>query len=196
MFESLLGPLAVGAIEVLEIPEDYLSRSEVGKRDFTHRSAFRGILRAMVLAEHPVGLRLERAHGKTRVFFLTWDRKDRCCSTGSPRLATIVNAHLPKFKMGSCSAFSGLQIYPGQEGVSACLTGEPLVDDENASLQPRTDPLDAVGEVIQGLDDVLFQVFVTPEKPGGRRVRGLEHAYEMAVSRSQQVVSSPSLLLP
>ncbi len=193
LFESLLGPLAVGAIEVLEIPEDYLSRSEVGKRDFTHRSAFRGILRAMVLGEHPVGLRLERAHGKTRVFFLTWDRNADGLYHRLTSLSTTVSAHLPKFKMGACSAFSGLQIDPGREGVSACLTGEPLVEDENASLPSRVDPLDAVGEVIQGLDDVLFQVFVTPESSSGRKVRSLEHAYEMAVSRSQQVVSSPSL---
>jgi len=33
MFESWKGPLLIGAIELVEIPEDYLVLSETGKRN-------------------------------------------------------------------------------------------------------------------------------------------------------------------
>jgi hypothetical protein len=150
----------------------------------------------MILAENPVGLRLERTHGKTRIFFLTWDQNQDRLHHRLTSLTTNVNAHLPKFRVESRSVFSGLQIDLGLQGISVCLTGEPLVDDEKTSPPYHNSPLDAMGEVIQGLDNVLFQVFITPEKSSGRKVRGLERAYEMAVSRSQQVVSSSGFLYP
>jgi hypothetical protein len=194
VFESLRGPLTVGAVEVLEIPEDYLSRSEPEKRDLSYRHSFRGILRGMVFTEHPVGLRIERVHGRTRILFLTWARDPNQLQQQLASLSATLNAHLPKFRVRERSSISQPSVDPMLAGVSACLTGEPLINDEGSELTFRVDPLDAVGEVIQGLDSVLFQVFILPEKSRQRKVKGLEREYEMAVSRAQQVVSAPGFM--
>ena len=51
--------------------------------------------------------------------------------------------------------------------------------------------MDAAGEILQGLDNVILQVFVEPMKSGKGRLRSLERAYENAMERSQKVVSTP-----
>ena len=62
-----MGEFQVGAVEVVEIPEDYLKISDAENRDGIYRKSFRSILRCMIHAEVPLGLRLEHINGRTRV---------------------------------------------------------------------------------------------------------------------------------
>jgi hypothetical protein len=117
MFESWRGPILIGAVELVEIPEDYLSISETGKRNPLYRQAFRNILRGMMVIETPVGLRLERIEGKTRVFFLTWDHDEERLKSRIHSLSSTINAHLPKFKSSIQSHFSGHAVSINMEGV-------------------------------------------------------------------------------
>ncbi len=193
MFESWKGPMLVGAVELVEIPENYLSITATGKRNPNYRQAFRNILRGMMVIETPVGLRLERIDGTTRVFFLTWGNDEDRLKSRIDSLSSTINVHLPKFKSNIQSHFSGLTVDINMEGVSACITGEPLItEDKNLGL-PQIDPMDAVGEVIQGIDNIIFQVFITPSKSSKRKVKGLEREYEYAMTRSQKVVSAPGM---
>jgi len=191
MFESWRGPLIVGAVELVEIPEDYLTLSDARKKNAIYRQAFRNILRGMMVIETPVGLRLERINGKTRVFFLTWGHNQERLKNRLSSLSSTIGAHLPKFKSNNHSQFSGHTVSINLEGVSACLIGEPLVTEDNQLGIPQIDPMEAVGEMLQGIDDTIFQVFITPSKRSKRKVKGLEREYEQSVSRSQTVVSSP-----
>ncbi len=193
MFESWKGPMLIGAVELVEIPEDYLSLSESGKRNPVYRQAFRNILRGMMVIETPVGLRLERIKGRTKVFFLTWGHDQELLKNRIHSLSATINAHLPKFKSNIHSQFIGHTVSINMEGASACLTGEPLITEDNNLGLPQIDPMDAVGEMIQGIDDILFQIFITPSKNNKRKVKSLEREYEHAISRSQTMVSSPKL---
>ncbi|MHA1662471.1 MAG: hypothetical protein ACTSVR_04370, partial [Candidatus Thorarchaeota archaeon] len=131
MFESWKGSLLIGAIELVEIPEDYLVLSETGKRNTLYHQAFRNILRGMMVTDTPVGLRLERISGRTRVFFLTWGHDQQRLKNRTSTLHSTINAHLPKFKSTIHSLFSGQTVNINMEGVSACLTGEPLITEYN-----------------------------------------------------------------
>ncbi|MCK4567602.1 MAG: hypothetical protein KAU48_09865, partial [Candidatus Thorarchaeota archaeon] len=196
MFESLRGPLIIKAVELVEIPEEYLKLSDDGKKNTIYRQAFRGILRGMMVTETPVGLRLERINGRTRVFFLTWAHDQERLKNRISSLFASINAHLPKFKTNFHSQFSGHTVSINMEGVSACLTGEPLVTEDNVLGLPQIDPMVAVGEMLQGINNIIFQVFITPSKSSKRKVKGLEREYEQSVARSQTVVSSPGLFSP
>lgn len=191
MLESWLGKVQVGAVEVVEIPEDYLKIPNKENQDANYTLSFRNILRGVIHAEVPVGLRLERIKGRTRVYFLTWTRKQEDLSKNLTTLTTSVSAHLPKFILTLAKTFKGLEAGPEVNGVTACLLGEPATPEEIEHSSARIDPMDAVGEVLQSLDNVILQVFVEPTKSGKGRVRSLERAYENAVERSQKVVSGP-----
>ncbi|MHA1424300.1 MAG: helicase HerA domain-containing protein, partial [Candidatus Thorarchaeota archaeon] len=193
MFESWRGPMLIGAVELVEIPEDYLLRSDTGKRNTIYRQSFRNILRGMMVITTPVGLRIERINGKTRVFFLTWAHDPVKLKNRIHSLDTTINAHLPKFKSTIHAQFSGHSVDLNMEGVSVCLTGEPLVTEDNNLGIPQKDPMDTVGEVLQAMNDTIFQVFITPSKSSKRTVKSLEREYEQSMARSQTVVSSPSL---
>jgi hypothetical protein len=147
----------------------------------------------MMVTDTPVGLRLERISGRTRVFFLTWGHDQQRLGNRISNLDSTINANLPKFKSTIHSLFSGLTVKVSMEGVSACLTGEPLIAEDNNLGVPKIDPMDAVGEVIQGIDNIIFQVFINPSKTGKRKVKGLEREYEQAMTRSQTMVSTPRL---
>ena len=171
MFESWKGPMLIGAVELVEIPEDYLPLIGTGKRNPVYRQAFRNILRGMMVTETPVGLRLERIDGATRVFFLTWGHDQDHLKNRISSLSSTINAHLPKFKSTIHSQFSGHDVDINMTGLSASLTGEPLVTEDNNLGIPQIDPMDAVGEVIQCIDNIIFQVFITPFKSSKRNCR-------------------------
>ncbi|MHA1287266.1 MAG: hypothetical protein ACTSPB_07670, partial [Candidatus Thorarchaeota archaeon] len=147
----------------------------------------------MMVTDTPVGLLLERISGRTRVFFLTWGHDQQRLKNRTSTLHSTINAHLPKFKSTIHSLFSGQTVNINMEGVSACLTGEPLITEDNNLGLPQIDPMDAVGEVIQGIDNIIFQVFINPSKTSKRKVKGLEREYEQAMARSQIMVSTPGL---
>jgi len=191
VFASLFGEFQVGAVEVVEIPEDYLKILDKENQDANYRQSFKNILRGVIYAEVPVGLRLERIKGRTRVFFLTWTRKQDELSRNLTTLTTSVSAYLPKFILTSAKTFKGLRAGPEVNGVIACLLGEPATQEEIEHSSVRIEPMDAAGEVLQSLDNVIVQVFVEPTKSGRGHVRSLERAYENAVERSQKVVSGP-----
>ena len=192
MFEAIFGPTLVGAIELVEIPHEHLLKTEERVQPSRYGQAFANILRGMIIGEIPVALRIERIHSKTRVFFLTWARTEEKLSDHLSSLESTVTAHVPKYRVEIHNTFSGHSISNEVRGISVCLTGEPAVEEESIGV-PRIDPVDAVGEVIQGLDDILFQVFVVPMKSSRRNVKGLERAYEQALSRSQSTVSAPTI---
>ncbi|MFW9964720.1 MAG: hypothetical protein ACFFCX_14225, partial [Candidatus Sifarchaeia archaeon] len=196
MLESLLGEYQVGSIEVVEIPEDYLKTSETESRETYYQQSFKSILRGMIHDDIPVCLRLERVNGRTRTFFLTWTRKGEDLSKNLAALTTTLSAYLPKFNLNQYRTFNGLTVSLEQHGVTACLLGEPEPPGESELHSTRIDPMDASGEVLQVLDNVLIQVFVEPTKSGRRQVKALERAYEDAMQRSHRVVSSPAMFSP
>jgi hypothetical protein len=87
--------------------------------------------------------------------------------------------------------FIGLTVSSVQHGITACLLGEPDTPEETENYTPQIDPMDAVCEVFQSLDNIILQVFVEPTKSRKQHVRALERAYENAMERSQKVVSAP-----
>ncbi|MHA2265900.1 MAG: helicase HerA domain-containing protein, partial [Candidatus Thorarchaeota archaeon] len=196
MFESWMGEFKVGAVEVVEIPEDYLKTSDSESRDANCRKSFGSILRGLILAEVPVGLRLERTNGKTRAFFLTWTRKENELRKNLTTLTTSVSAYLPKFILTSVKDFKGLTVGIEMNGITACLLGEPSTPEETGQHSVQIDPMDAAGEVLQSLNNTILQIFVEPTKSGKRHVKGLERAYESAMERSQKVVSAPGFFSP
>jgi hypothetical protein len=196
MFESWIGEIQVGAVEVVEIPEDYLKTSDTESRDTNYRQSFRSILRGMIHEKVPVGLRLERTNGKNRVHFLTWTRKQEELSKNLTTLTTTVSAYLPKFNLTQPKMFKGLSASLEVNGVTACLLGEPATPEETGHHSVQIDPMDAAGEVLQSFDNIILQVFVEPTKSGKRKVRSLEKDYESAMELSQRVVSTPGFLSP
>ena len=191
MLEAWIGEIQVGSIEILEIPEDYLKTSDTENRDTNHRQWFKSILRGLIHAEVPVALRIERIKEKTRVFFLTWTRKHEELNKNLTSLTTSISAYLPKFILSSAKEFKGLRAGPEIHGVIACLIGEPALPEEIVQQAASVDPMDAAGELLQSLDNVILQVFIEPTKGGKRQVRNLERMYENAMERSQKVVSGP-----
>ena len=196
MLEALLGEIQVGAVEVVEIPEDYLKTSDAESRDTNYRQSFRSILRGMIHAKVPVGLRLEHINGKTRVLFLTWTRKLDELSKNLNTLTTTVSAYLPKFLLSQAKTYRGLDAGLETHGVTACLLGEPSTPEETSHQSVQIDPMDAAGEILQSLDNAILQVSVEPTKSSKRKVRSLEKDYEFAMERSQRVVSTPGLFSP
>ncbi|MFX1604692.1 MAG: ATP-binding protein [Promethearchaeota archaeon] len=196
MLEAWLGEIQVGAVEVVEIPEDYLKAAETETRDTNYRQSFKSVLRGMIHEKVPVGLRLERTNGKSRVLFLTWTRKEEKLNKNLATLVTTVSAYLPKFNLTQPKMFKGLSVSLEVNGVIACLLGEPATPEETGYLSGQIDPMDAAGEVLQSLDNVILQVFVEPTKSVKRKVRSLEKDYEFAMERSQRVVSTPSFFSP
>jgi hypothetical protein len=66
MFESWIGEFQVGAVEIVEIPENYLKTSNAENWDSNYRKSFRSILRGMIHAGVPVGLRLEHINDEMK----------------------------------------------------------------------------------------------------------------------------------
>jgi hypothetical protein len=196
MLEALLGEIQVGAVEVVEIPEDYLKTSDTESRDTNYRQSFRSILRGMIHEKVPVGLRLEHINGKTRVLFLTWTRKQDELNKNLNTLTTTVSAYLPKFLLSQAKKYRGLDASLETHGITACLLGEPSIPEETSHQSIQIDPMDAAGEVLLSLDNVILQVSVEPAKYSKRKVRSLEKDYEIAMERSQRVVSTPGLFSP
>ncbi|MFX1580448.1 MAG: hypothetical protein ACFFBJ_12415, partial [Promethearchaeota archaeon] len=191
-----MGEIRVGAVEVVEIPENYLKTSEAETRDTNYRQSFKSILRGMIHEKVPVGLRLERTNGKNRVLFLTWTRKEEELNKNLATLVTTVSAYLPKFNLTQPKTFNGLSVSLEDIGVTVSLLGEPATPEETGHLSSQIEPMDAASEVFQSLDNVILQVFVEPTTSAKRKVRSLEKDYEFAMERSQRVVSTPSFFYP
>jgi len=191
MLESWIGEIQVGAIEIIEIPEDYLKTADSGDRGANYRQSFKSILRGMIHAKVPIGLRLERIDGRTRVFILTWSKKQEELSKNLTTLTASVSAYLPKFLISQVKEFKGLKIGSEISGVTACLLGEPKGLEDSGEQAIQIDPMDAAGEILQSLDNVILQINVEPTKSGKGHVRTLERAFENAMERSQKVVSGP-----
>ncbi|MFW9806327.1 MAG: ATP-binding protein [Candidatus Thorarchaeota archaeon] len=196
MLEAWMGEIQVGVVEVAEIPEDYLKMSETEKHNTNYRQSFRSIIRGMIHEKVPVGLRLERINGKTRVLLLTWTRKTDGLSKNLIALTTTASAFLPKFILSKPEKYMKLDASLETHGVTACLLGEPTTPDETVQQSVQVDPMDAVGEVLQSLENVILQISIEPTKSSKRNVRGLEREYENAMERSQRMVSSPGFLSP
>lgn len=188
---KILGPWRgvkhVSAIEVIEIPEQYMKRSEDEKLQKNHPFAFHNILRGMILADVPVGIRIERANQKTRVFFLTWSKKETDLNPKMDTLITTLKAHLPEFGLKPRHKALDSAISHDSIGVSAYLLGEPQVSDEK---EFQIDPLTAAVEVLQTLENGLIQIFAKPMKPKKSAIRNLESDYEAVLQQSQRTVSS------
>jgi hypothetical protein len=192
MLDSWLGEIKV----VVEIPEDYLKTSDIESHGTNYRQSFRSIIRGMIHENVPVGLRLECINGRIRVLFLTWTKKKNGLSKNLTTLTTTVSAFLPKFILSKSKKYAGLDANVGTHGVTACLLGEPSTPEETAHQSVQIDPMDAAGEVLQSFDNIILQVSVDPTESSKRKVRALEKDYEIAMERSQRVVSTPGFFSP
>ncbi|TFF84812.1 ATP-binding protein [Candidatus Thorarchaeota archaeon] len=188
--DSLLGEIHVGALEVTEIPESYMTDEETQPGKTLDKSAFASALRAMIVSRLPVGLRIERVRGTTRVFFLTWTRQAEKLRGQLDALAAAAGTHLSELVLKRHSRFKGLRSGNSAQGVTACLVGAPGVESPIEGRKSESDVMDGAGEALQLVNNGLLQVFITPTKYSSGKMRTLENDYESALERSHKTVSS------
>lgn len=157
-----------GAIEITEIPSQYLERG-VTSSTSTDRAPevlplkrMQNILRSLLAARIPVGLRLQRFRQRTRLLFLTWATNPAELQERLNRLENTLKAHLPGFTFRRHNKLPTPDPYVGFEGSSSHLTGVPYVP-------TKPHPL-GLGEVLTTVAEALhtsnthcmLQVFVEP----------------------------------
>jgi len=174
----------IGGVELVQLPEEHLTQTSDPKR----YRPFLDLLRALTLANIPVTFRLERKHGKTRVFYLTWAKDERLLSDYIVRLEDNLQGNLTGMKFTRCSEFSGSKLDPQTTGMISYLRGEPLsIEDESQ----KQDALTVMASVLQQLPNGVIQISATPKRMNKRKLRSLEDKYRAEIARSERVISTP-----
>jgi hypothetical protein len=176
----------IGAIEVVEFPEDYILSDE--KTSVTSRlyEPFRNILRGMISIGFPVALRLERNNHQTRIYFLTWGSGSRL-KQSLTFLSSMINGNLPKFGFRQIDNFTGVDIKPEMKGVTAYVLGEPLIVTDE---RQRPDPLTVVAHSLQQIQNGIVQIAVAPSSPSSIKRRWLTRQYKAKVEKTSVTVAS------
>ncbi len=122
-----------GAIEITEIPSQYLEQGATASTstdrspDIPPQKRMQNILRSILAARIPVGLRLQRIGHRTRLLFLTWAKNPAELDVRLTRLENSLKAHLPSFTFHRHQQLQNPNPPYGFEGLSSHFTGVPQV---------------------------------------------------------------------
>ncbi|MFW9848837.1 MAG: hypothetical protein ACFFF4_06835 [Candidatus Thorarchaeota archaeon] len=175
-------PKMVTAIELEEIPRNYVYPEE-GKRDpMEWLPRFQSIVRHLTLTSVPFGLRFERVNHSTRVLFLTWANDVALLNHQKTVLFDTLRSNLSGFKFHNLGSFSGIQVGEEQAGAAVLINGVPLsIDDE----RQRKDSIDPVASILQQMNNSIIQFFVEPSEIKDSNLRSLDSQYRRAVESSE-----------
>jgi hypothetical protein len=150
----------VGAIELTEIPDDYINGDESIKTS-QFVEPFNNVLRTMMAAPATVGLRIERIQDRTRIYFLTTGNDSLNLQQNLIALESSLHGNFPNFKIERHRYFIPEQVGDQSKAVIAHLSGEPIRIDEN---NRKLDPLTVLGEPFHYYPNGIIQVFAKPRK--------------------------------
>ncbi|MFW9803838.1 MAG: hypothetical protein ACFFFC_14345, partial [Candidatus Thorarchaeota archaeon] len=185
-------PIPVAAIEITQMPEGHLARSE----SEIDRSSLIGpihcILRSMILEGSPVGFSISNSAGRTRYFFLTFGADIDTVSKRSERLLSFLGNNLPEF---SCQLLNAYPIFGDVDSIKGCtstITGEPLSHENSAQ---RIDILTPVTEALLSISNGILQFYAVPAKTGflERMIRRMEYTRAAEKARISQSTSVSGL---
>ncbi|MHA2023140.1 MAG: hypothetical protein ACTSWQ_05715 [Candidatus Thorarchaeota archaeon] len=178
--------LFMSSVELIEIPRDY-AFSEDKKHSISEMNErFHSVVRHLTLSLIPFALRFQRTDWKTRILFLTWSKDEDRLHHYQTVLLDTLSSNLPGFKFNRAENFTGISLEEQNTGSAVAITGVPLSIEEETQ---RKDPLEAMTNILQELENGLFQVTVFPTKIDRSKLRSLESKYRKAVEWSETTVS-------
>jgi hypothetical protein len=180
--------LLISGYELKEIPESHLQLATEALEPPRRYKKFLDILRALTLADIPVALRIERTNGKTRVFYLTWAKRESVLAAHVTLLEDSLMGNLSGMRFIACPRFEGIRLRESQEKAVSILYGEPLSIESDGQGE---DALTVMAKVLQSMPNGIIQISSTPKRSNSREIRKLEEKYAAEVQRSEQVVSVP-----
>ncbi len=175
----------VGAFEVVEIPEEYVIELQTPNPRFWE--PFRNILRAMMAAGIPLGIRLEKIQGVLKLYYLTFGMNAKSLQGSMDLLQRFLNSMLPKFRFKRHDRFKSLKI---SGGITGTLRGEILTIEDT---RQRADPLTVVAESMAHMQNGVLQVYALPVSPGimrSFRRRMTNREYRSTMQKSQHTIST------
>ena len=180
---SLSKPLLCGAVEVIRVAKPEVK--DDGQERFMR---FYGILRGLTVSKVSFGLRIERIKSTTKVYYTTYAKSESTLEHQLVVLEQTLKANLPDFRFTVKNRFNAPDIGTPSNITSGFLLGAPLSTESDGQ---RRDALAAVCEMIQSIDDIVFQVFVDPRESKDSEIHRVESEYSRALENAETTVTLP-----
>ncbi len=172
-------------LEIIEVPQDFLdSDNEESK----NRQYLTGLLRHLMIASVPVGIRIIQCQSHLRLIFFTWADEEESLRTHIDILNDGVRSHLSDFKFLTHQSISVIKVHENEAVSSSFFTGVPKPIEEQTDESPIT----TISRVMQDFDNGFVQIFFVPSWVKDSDLRKLEQEYRRAVERSEKTVSKTS----
>ncbi len=181
---SISKPMFVGGIELVQLSESHFSST-------TNRESYKpylDLLRAIISANIPLTLRIERTNERTRIFYLTWSKQESRLLEYIQRLEDNITTILVGMKFNVIPKFTGIDLAKNLIAVTASLTGEPLSIEEEIQ---QIDAITSTARLLQNLSNGIIQISANPIQLSNRRLKSLENQYKKEVAQSERVISTP-----
>lgn len=181
---SLSNKLHIGAIELVQISESHFT----SPTSLESYKPYLDLLRALTLAGVSLALRIERISSKTRIFYLSWAKKESILIDNITKIEDNLTAILLGMKFIIIPRYSGIKLEENQVAVISSLKGEPLSVEHE---EQRLDALSSTVKVLQGFSNGIIQISACPRSFSSRKLKSLEDQYRQEIAKSERVVSTP-----
>lgn len=176
----------VGAIEVKEIPDAFVADREASWEPEKVAQSTLNIIRSMITARIPYGLRIERISRINKLVFLTHANNPIALNNHLDHLQSTIRAYYTGFLVERVGIFKPPDVSSTHRFVSAQMMGEPMVfDGMNQSLDGLTSTIETLLTMTNG----IVQVFVAPAGSNALKRRSLRKSFEKEMEKSQTTVA-------
>ncbi|MHA2208361.1 MAG: helicase HerA domain-containing protein [Candidatus Thorarchaeota archaeon] len=160
--DSSVGEI-VGAVEVMEIPQDHLLPRAQNTDRWVLAEPFYNLLKAATHSGIPLGVRIQRVNRRTRIFLLTRASNSAMLSQNVQSLVAKVQTNLGAFRIIVHNRLPDIIGTSQMKFAGLALEGAPLsIDDGRQSVNGLT----AVADALQGIENGVAQVWVDPTRGG------------------------------
>jgi hypothetical protein len=153
----------VGAVEVVEIPQDHLLPRAQNNDRWDLAEPFYNLLKAATHSGIPLGVRIQRVNRRTRMFLLTRASSSATLSQNVQSLVAKVQTSLGAFRFIVHNRLPEIIGTPQMKFAGLILEGVPLsIEDGRQSVNGLT----AVADALQGIENGVAQVWINPARRG------------------------------
>ncbi|MFX1369674.1 MAG: ATP-binding protein [Promethearchaeota archaeon] len=156
-----IGGDLLGAVEITEIPQDYLLRQTPVTDTWEFTQPFLNLLLAVLQSGNSIGVRLERVNRRMRLLLLVRAHNWSALQKNIANLKIQSGAYLGSFIIREHPTFvSGINI-ADRESRLVTITGEPLtIEDPRQTINGLT----GIAETLQQMDNGIVQVWIEPAR--------------------------------
>ncbi|MHA2069332.1 MAG: helicase HerA domain-containing protein, partial [Candidatus Thorarchaeota archaeon] len=153
----------VGAVEVVEIPQDHLLPRAQNTDRWVLAEPFYNLLKAATHSGIPLGVRIQRVNRRTRIFLLTRASNSTTLRQNVQSLAAKIQTNLGAFRTIIHHSIPEMVRPTNMRGAGLMVVGEPLSIEYG---RQSVNGLTAVADALQGIENGVVQVWIDPTRGG------------------------------